>query len=161
VLRAQVTAIDKDQPVEKIQTIEEVVSHAMAQPRFSALLFALFAALALILAVSGIYGVMSFSVSQRSREIGIRMALGATNKDVLKLVIGQGMTLVLVGAGAGLIVSLILSRLMESLLFGVSAIDPATLIIVPLMLACAALLACYVPARRATKLDPMVTLRYE
>jgi putative ABC transport system permease protein len=124
-------------------------------------LFGVFAVLALALAVVGLYGVMSYAVAQRTHEIGLRMALGAQTRDVLRMVVGQGMVLVAIGLGLGLGGALLLTRLMKSLLFGVSAADPLTYAGIALLLAAVAFLASYLPARRATKVDPMVALRYE
>lgn len=160
-VRSAVWEIDKDQPVSNITTMEDVLSKSVARQRFSTLLLSIFATVALVLAAIGIYGVMSYSVAQRTREIGIRMALGAQKSAVLKLVIGQGMRLVLWGVIAGLSGAFALTRLLQSLLFGVSATDLGTFIVIPLLLTIVALLACYMPAWRATKIDQMVALRYE
>ncbi|HEY0004368.1 MAG TPA: ABC transporter permease [Pyrinomonadaceae bacterium] len=160
-VRRAVWEIDKDQPVSDIRTMEEILSESVARQRFSMLLLGIFAALALALAAVGIYGVMSYSVAQRTREIGIRMALGAQRSDVLKLAVGAGLKLVLIGVAIGLLASFVLTRVMSSLLFGVSATDPATFVIISLVLISVALLASYIPARRATKVDPMIALRYE
>jgi putative ABC transport system permease protein len=124
-------------------------------------LLALFSGLALLLAAVGLYGVMSYLVAQRTHEIGIRLALGAQASDVLKLIVGQGMALALLGVGLGLGAALALTRLMARLLYGVSATDPLTFAVVALLLSLIALLACYVPARRATRIDPLVALRHE
>jgi len=151
----------KNATVSQIQTMEQVVSDATAQPRFYLFLLASFAAVALSLAAAGIYGVMSYSVSRRTHEIGLRMALGAKASDVVKLVLGQGMVMALTGAAVGVAGAFLLTRLMSSLLYGVGPTDPLTFIGVSLVLIVVALAACYIPARRASKVDPMVALRYE
>ena len=158
---APVHEIDPEQPVDTIQTLEKVRSDSIAAPRLTTILIGLFAGLALAIAAAGIGAVMALSVSQRTHEIGIRMALGAQPCDIFKLVVGQGMVLVLIGVGVGLAASFALTRFLSSLLFGVSATDPATFAGVAFLLAAVALLACYIPARRATKVDPIVALRYE
>ena len=160
-VRRTVWEVDKDQPVSNISTMEDVLSESLARQRFSMLLLGIFATVALVLAAVGIYGVMSYSVTQRTREFGIRMALGARGLDVLKLAIRQGAKLVLIGVAIGLAASFVLTRLMSSLLFGVTATDPLTFIGVSLLLAIVALMACFVPAHRATKVDPLLALRYE
>ena len=160
-VRSAVWEIDRDQPVSNVRTMDDVLSESIARQRFSMLLLGLFAFVALVLAAVGIYGVMSYTVAQRTREIGIRMALGAQTGDVLRLAVGQGLKLVLVGVAIGLGASLALTRVMTSLLFGVSASDPATLAVISLVLISVAVLASYIPARRATKVDPLIALRYE
>jgi predicted permease len=160
-VRKVVWGIDKDQPVSDIRSMEEIVSRAVARQRFSTMLLGIFATLALVLAAVGIYGVMSYSVAQRTREIGIRMALGAQRSDVLKMTVGQGLRLVIIGVGIGLAAAFVLTRVMASLLFGVSATDPLTFIIISLVLMAVALIASYIPALRATKVDPMVALHYQ
>jgi putative ABC transport system permease protein len=160
-LRSEIHALDENVTVSQVQTMEQVVADATAEPLFYLLLLGTFAAVALTLAAVGIYGVMSYSVSRRTHEIGVRMALGAKRSDVLKLVTGQGMALALAGTAAGSLGALSLARLMSSLLYGVRPTDPLTFAVVTAVLAGAALLACYIPARRAANVHPMVALRNE
>jgi predicted permease len=160
-IRQQVWAIDKDQPVFDVRTMEEVRSISVAVYSFSSVTLGIFAGVALLLAAVGIYGVMAFVVTQQTHDIGVRMALGARSRDVLKLVVMNGMKLALIGVAIGLVGAWGLSRFMKTLLFGVGATDLLTFSVVSLCLLFAALLACYVPARRATKVDPLVALRYE
>ena len=158
---AAVHELDKNQPVAHIETLDRVVSASLAQPRFNTLLLAAFAALALLLAVVGIYGVISYSVAIRTKEIGIRMALGATRADVLRLAIGHGMRLAVAGAAIGLAGALILARLMSSLLYGVRPGDPLPYLAAFAALVSVALLSSYMPARRATTVGPVAALRQE
>ncbi len=160
-LRNEVLSVDKDQPVYDVRTMDQLLVEKIAQRRFSALLLGLFALLALLLAAVGIYGVMAYSVAQRTHEIGIRMALGAQKRDLLRMIVRQGMILTAVGISLGLVVAFALTRVMSGLLYEVSATDIQTFIIIPLILAGVALLANYIPARQAAKVDPMVALRYE
>src|SRR5262245_1644033 len=160
-VRREMAALDPNQPIARVRTMDEWLGLAVAAPRYRTGLFGLFAALALLLSAVGIYGVMSYSVGQRTHELGVRMALGAGRLDVLKLVVRQGMSLVLVGVTVGLLGAFALTRVISSLLFEVGAKDPLTFSGVAILLAAVALVACYVPARRATKVDPMVALRYE
>ncbi|HEU4713065.1 MAG TPA: ABC transporter permease [Pyrinomonadaceae bacterium] len=153
--------VDKDLPVAEVATLETLLARESSPRRFNAVLFAVFATLALVLALTGVYGVLSYSVSQRTHEVGIRMALGAGRRDVLRLFLRQGMTLVFVGLVIGLAGALALTRLMSSLLFGVSTTDTLTFVSVAIGLVIVGLFACYIPARRATKVDPLVALRYE
>ena len=160
-VRSAVWAIDKDQPVSTVRTMEDIMAASVAKQRFNMLLLGIFAVVALILAAVGIYGVMSYLVTQRTREIGLRMALGAQRSDVLKLVVGQGLKLVAIGVALGLFAAFALTRYMSSLLFGVSATDPVTFIIISVTPVAIALLASYIPARKATRIDPMRALHYE
>ncbi len=160
-VRRAVQAMDPNAPVFGILTAEEYLSRSVASTRFDMTLLAGFAAVALLMTAVGLYGVISFSVSQSTREIGIRVALGAQRGDALRLVMGQGMLLTLAGVGLGLVAAFGVTRVMATLLFGIAATDPATFVGVALLLIGVAALACYVPARRATRVDPMVALRYE
>lgn len=160
-MRAQLTSLDPTIPMYEARSMNELVERVVAQPRFNTLLLAMFGALALMLAGIGIYGVLSYSVSQRTREIGIRMALGATGKNVLTLILSQGLRLALLGLALGLALAFILTRWMSSLLFEVTSDDPVTFGCVALLLCAVALFACYLPARRATAVDPIVALRHE
>jgi putative ABC transport system permease protein len=160
-LRRAVGEIDKDVPVYRPRLLADYRSQSIAQPRLNAMLVSLFALIALLLASAGIFGVMSYSVTQRTREIGIRLALGAQRYDVLRLIVGQGMRFVSIGVLVGLIGVFACSRLLQSLLFGVGATDLATMFIATLTLAGVAFFACYVPARRAMRVDPMEALRSE
>jgi putative ABC transport system permease protein len=160
-VKRQIWAVDKDQTIWAVRTMDEIVAGSLSQRRFNLMLLGVFAALALALASVGIYGVISYSVSQRAHEIGVRMALGAGRRDILKLIVGHGLALTLGGVAAGLVASFALTSWLESLLFGVSPTDPLTFAGVPLLLTAVALLACYLPARRATKVDPLTALRHD
>ena len=160
-VRQAVWTVDKDQPISNVRTMDQVFAAAISQERFQALLLGLFAALALVLASVGLYGVISYSVAQRTHEIGVRMALGAQSHDVLGLVIRQGMSLTLTGLVVGIAVGLVATRVLSDMLYGVTTRDPLTFGVVPGLLLVVGFVACYVPARRATKVDPLVALRYE
>jgi putative ABC transport system permease protein len=157
----EVHAMDSELPIFNVKTMDEYISATVAGPRFNATLLVIFAGVALVLTIVGLYGVMSYSVAQRTNEIGIRMALGAQTSDVLRLIVSQGFKLVLIGLGIGLVGAFGLMRVISSLLFGVTTRDPMTFAAVAVLLALVALLACYIPARRATRLDPLHALRYE
>jgi putative ABC transport system permease protein len=160
-VKQQIWKVDSQLPVSKVKTMNDVAAASFAARRFNMFLLSIFASLALILAGVGIYGVMSYAVTQRTQEIGIRMALGARATDVLKLVMRNGMTLTLIGVAIGVAGAVALTRLLTTMLFEVKPTDTTTFVVVSLLLVAIALLACYLPARRATKVDPLVALRYE
>jgi len=160
-VREAIRSIDPDLPLANVATLITLTDDSMSQPRFSMLLLGSFGLLALLLASIGMYGVISYSVTQRTQEIGIRMALGAEGRNVFGMVMGQGARLVGLGIALGLVAALGVTHLLASFLYGVQATDPFTFAVVSLLLVGTALLACYVPARRATRVDPMVALRHE
>jgi putative ABC transport system permease protein len=160
-VRHEVQAMDPAQPIADVRTMEQLVANSVARPRFNTLLLGVFATVALVLAAVGIYGVMAYSVAQRTHEIGIRLALGARPGDVAKLVVGSGFVLAVGGVLLGLAGAFALTRLLASLLFATTPTDPATFVSVVGVLLAVALAACWVPARRAMRVDPMVALRYE
>jgi putative ABC transport system permease protein len=160
-VRQQVKEIDANQPIYNIRTLDEIRAESVAPERLNLTLLSLFAGTALLLAIVGIYGVMSHSVTQRTHEIGIRVAVGAKPRDVFQLVIGQGMMLALIGVAFGLVGAIGLTRLMATMLFGVEPTDPVTFGVISVVLVLVSLVACYLPSRRATKVDPTVSLRYE
>jgi putative ABC transport system permease protein len=160
-IQKELRSIDQEQSLFQVRPLEEVISNSLSQRRFNSTLMVIFAALAGLLAAVGIYGVIAYSVTQRTHEIGVRLALGAQPFDVMKMVLGQGVKLSLVGIALGLITAFALTRVLSSLLYGVSATDPLTFLGIPLLLTAVALLASYLPARRATKVDPMIALRYD
>ena len=160
-VRKQIQALEPNLPLTNVQTMREQLDQALFAPRMGAALLGLFGVLALALAGIGIYGVMAYAVTQRSQEIGIRMALGAARPEIVRMVVRQGMSLAVMGLVVGGVASVALSRLVAGLLFGVSATDPTVFAIVSLILAAVAFIACYVPARRATRIDPLTALRSE
>ena len=160
-IRQRIHEMDAGLALANVNTMDQWLSNSAAQPRLNTVLLTAFAAVALLIAAIGIYGVLAYSVNQRTREIGLRMALGATPRSVLQLVVGQGMKVVLIGVGIGLAGALALGRAISSLMFGVKVRDPATFSLVAVVLAAVALAACVIPARRAARVDPMVALREE
>lgn len=160
-VRRELRAVDPDISASNLKTMKELVSASIASRRFNSTLLTVFALAALLLASAGVYGVISFFVTQRTREIGLRVVLGARSTDVIRLIVGQGMRITALGIVAGLLGALALTRLMSNLLYGVSTSDPMTFAAVAGLMIVVALLACYLPARRATKVDPLVALRYE
>ncbi len=160
-MASRVQSLDRDLPIDKVQPFEDVVASTLAQSRFKSVLLGIFASLALLLAAIGIYGVINYSVSQRTHEIGIHMAMGADRGQVMRLVLGQGMKRVVYGLAAGLLVAYFAVRFLSGQLYRVETGDPLTFAVVPLVLAGVALLANFLPARRATRIEPLEALRYE
>jgi putative ABC transport system permease protein len=160
-VKNEIWSLDRNVTLTEVQAMDRVVAESNAQPRFHLLLLGVFAAVALVLAAVGVYGVISYSMSRRTHEVGVRMALGARPQDVLKLVVGQGLKLALIGLLGGFMGAFALTRMMRGLLYGVSATDPATFFLIALLLLAVALLASYLPARRAARIDPIVALRHE
>jgi putative ABC transport system permease protein len=159
VVKATVGSIDREVAISRVRTMDDVVAGSVAQPRFRMTVLAAFATVSLLLAAVGVYGMVAFSVNQRRAELGLRLALGAKPRDLLHLVLRQGITPVAIGTGCGLVGAVALTRVMQALLFGVSALDPLTFAIVAPTLLAVAAIACYVPARRAMAVDPVTTLR--
>jgi ABC-type antimicrobial peptide transport system permease subunit len=160
-VRSEIRAVERDVPISEVRTMAEYMDRSVARPRFNMVLFGAFAGLALLLAALGLFGVISYSVAQRTQEIGIRRALGAADGRVVGMVLKQGMTLAAAGVATGLAAAFALTRFLESLLFSVKPTDAVTLAAVATVLVVVALAACYVPARRAARVDPMTALRYE
>ena len=160
-LTNELRALKEEIQVSPVRTMDDLIGSQLAGDRMIAVLLSVFGCGALLLAAIGIYGVMAYTAAQRTHEIGIRIALGAEQRDILKLIVGQGMVLIAIGAGLGLALAFATTWVLQSVLFGVSATDPLTFTVVLVVLVVVALLACYVPARRATKVDPLEALRYE
>jgi putative ABC transport system permease protein len=160
-LRATVAEVDRNLPIFNIRTLDEYVAEQLWQPRQTMTLLAMFGAIAVVLAMIGVYGLMAYAIRQRTHEIGIRMALGASRRDVLRLVIAQGLLLVALGVAIGIAGSFALTRLLGTLLWGVTPTDPLTYVVVIMTLVTVAMLACYLPARRALFIEPMIALRHE
>ena len=160
-VRRELARVDRDQPISDVRTMDERIGRSLAGRRFNMVLLAVFASLALTLAGIGIYGIVAYSVTERTHEIGVRLALGAQRRDVMAMIVAQGMAMTVIGTAIGVVSALLLARVMSSLLFGVSAADPVTFAAIPVLLAAVAFVACYVPARRATRVDPLVALRTE
>jgi putative ABC transport system permease protein len=160
-IRQKIHELDSELALANVRTMDQWLSNSAAQPRLNTVLLTVFAAVALLIAAIGIYGVLAYSVNQRTREIGLRMALGATPRGVLQLILGEGMRVVLIGIGIGLAGGLAMGRAVSSLVFGVAVRDPVTFGVVAVVLSGVALAACAIPARRASRVDPMIALRYE
>jgi putative ABC transport system permease protein len=160
-VRGEIAAVDPQQPISFLESLDQLAAESVALPRASVALLAVFAGMALVLAAMGIYGVLSYSAAQRTREIGVRMALGAGRADVLRLVIGEGVRLTAIGVGIGVGGAILFAQVVGSLLYGVRAVDPVIFVGAPLVLAGVAMVACYLPARRAARVEPVVALRYE
>ena len=160
-IRSRVTEMDRELPLSNMRTMEQILAESILRPRFNMLLITIFAAVAMMLASVGVYSVISYSVSQRTHEIGVRIALGAHPRDIFRMVVGQGLKLAITGVGIGVVAAFALTRVMAGLLYGVQATDPLTFAAISAGLIAIVIMASYVPALRATKVDPMISLRYE